>query len=112
MAQALGVDESSIDISFPNETSSRSLKESKKVSIRIRVIVEQLPEEKKKDVLGIMDPKKFPEDMNDMIMKTPTMANKGIIVTKSEKPILQRIEGIISCRFPELRNISIIPSSY
>lgn len=95
MAHALGVDESSIDISFENETSSRSLKESKKVSIRIRVTVEQLPEEKKQEVLGILDPKKFPENMNDMIMNTPKMANKGIRVTKSEKPILQRIEGIV-----------------
>ena len=114
LAHSLEVDESSIEISFQNEALSRTLSESKNISIRIRVTVEQLPEEKKQEVLGILDPRKFTEDINTMIMKTATMANKGIRVTKSEQPILQSIEGIIKFRFTDLLQaiiIILVPSS-
>ena len=93
MATVLEVDEQLLKITLVNQTTVRSLPSKSNVEFRVQVIVTN--ELKKQEVLDLMDPGKFPEEMNNMIVKDPLMANKVIRIVKSNKPIVVADSGMI-----------------
>ena len=93
LATVLEVDEALLKITLVNQTTVRSLPSKSNVEFRVQVIVTN--ELKRQHVLDLMDPGKFPEEVNNMIVKDPLMANKGISIVKSYKPIVVAEAGMI-----------------
>ena len=93
LATVLEVDEALLKITLVNQTTVRSLPSKSNVEFRVQVIVTN--ELKKQEILDLMDPGKFPEEMNNMIVKDPLLASKGISVVRSKKPIVVADAGML-----------------